>query len=50
MIKFGNLLIHIYAEVSPDIVYRIAKERAEGDIRNITSKLLIAVLDRGHDP
>ncbi len=50
MIKFRNLLIHIYAEVSPDIVYRIAKERAEGDIRNIASKVLKTALDRGYDP
>jgi len=50
MIKFRNLLIHVYAEVSPNIVYRIAKERAEGDIRNIASKVLKAALDRGYDP
>jgi len=30
MIKFRNLLIHVYVGVSPNIVYRIAKERSKG--------------------
>ncbi|MFQ6075107.1 MAG: DUF86 domain-containing protein [Candidatus Bathyarchaeia archaeon] len=50
MIKFRSLLIHVYTKVSPDIVYRIAKERAERDIKNIAGKILKAALDRGVDP
>ncbi len=50
MIRFRNLLIHVYADVSPDIVYRIAKERAGEDIKNIAGKILKAALDRGFDP
>jgi uncharacterized protein YutE (UPF0331/DUF86 family) len=50
MIKFRNLLIHVYAKVSPDIVYRIAKERAERNIKSIAGKILKAAIDRGYDP
>jgi len=35
MIRFRNLLIHVYAKVSPSIVYKIAKERAERNVKNI---------------
>jgi uncharacterized protein YutE (UPF0331/DUF86 family) len=50
MIKFRNLLIHVYARVSPDIVYRIAKERAEKDIKSIAGKILKTAMDKGYDP
>ncbi|MGB9740251.1 MAG: HepT-like ribonuclease domain-containing protein [Candidatus Bathyarchaeales archaeon] len=33
MIRFRNLLIHVYAKVSPGLVYKIAKESAERDIK-----------------
>lgn len=50
MIRFRNLLIHVYAKVSPDIVYKLAKERAERDIKHIAGRVLKAALDRGFDP
>lgn len=50
MIRFRNLLVHTYAKVSPSVVYGIAKERAEGEIKNIAGRILKAALDRGHNP
>jgi uncharacterized protein YutE (UPF0331/DUF86 family) len=50
MIRFKNLLIHVYARVSPSIVYKIAKESAGRDIRTITGKIISAARARGYDP
>lgn len=50
MIKFRNLLIHVYAKVSPNIVYKIAKERGKRDIQNIAGKILKAAKAKGRDP
>lgn len=50
MIRFRNLLIHVYAKVSPSIVYKIAKERAERDVKNTARKIISAARDRGYDP
>lgn len=50
MIRFRNLLIHVYAKISPSLVYKIAKENAERDIKKITGKIIGAARDRGFDP
>jgi len=50
MIRFRNLLIHVYAKISPSIVYKIAKERAEKDIKDIAGKIIKEARDRGYDP
>jgi len=50
MIRFRNLLIHIYAKVSPAVVYEIAKERGERDIRNIAGKMINIAKAKGYDP
>jgi uncharacterized protein YutE (UPF0331/DUF86 family) len=50
MIRFRNLLIHVYAKVSPGLVYKIAKESAERDIKKITGKIIGAARARGYDP
>jgi len=50
MIRFRNLLIHVYAKVSPSLVYKIAKESAERDIKKITGKIIRAARARGYDP
>ena len=49
MIRFRNLLIHIYAKVSPAVVYEIAKERGERDIRNIAGKMISVARSKGYD-
>jgi len=49
MIRFRNLLIHVYAKVSPSIVYKIAKESSERDVRNVASKIIDAAKARGYD-
>ena len=50
MIRFRNLLIHVYAKVSPTIVYEIAKESSERDIRNVAGKIIDTAKSRGYDP
>lgn len=50
MIRFRNLLIHVYAKVSPNIVYEISKERGKRDIRNIAGEIIKAAKAKGHDP
>lgn len=50
MIRFRNLLIHVYAKVSPSIVYRIAKERGKRNIHNIAVQIIKAAKERGYDP
>jgi uncharacterized protein YutE (UPF0331/DUF86 family) len=39
MIGFRNLLVHIYPKINPKIVYQVAKDEAERDLRMIASKL-----------
>ena len=50
MIRFRNLLIHVYAKVIPSLVYKIAKESAERDIKKIAGKIIGAAKARGYDP
>ena len=50
MIRFRNLLIHVYAKVSPSIVYEIAKERGKKDIQNIAGKIIKTAKAKGCDP
>ena len=50
MIRFRNLLIHVYAKVSPTTVYKIAKESSERDVRNLAGKIIDAARARGYDP
>lgn len=50
MIRFRNLLIHVYAKVSPSIVYRIAMERAERDVKKIAGRIASVAMKRGFDP
>jgi len=50
MIKFRNLLVHVYAKVSPDMIFDIAKNRAKQDIQNIAGKIVEAATARGFDP
>lgn len=50
MIRFRNLLIHVYAKVSPSIVYELAKERGKRDIQNIAGKIIKAAKAKGYDP
>lgn len=50
MIGFRNLLVHVYSKVSPGIVYRIAKDRAERDIKRIAGKIASEATKRGFDP
>lgn|GEM_PF-6281648 len=50
MIRFRNILVHVYAKVSPSIVYRIAMERAERDLRRIAQGIASVAMRRGFDP
>jgi len=50
MIRFRDLLIHVYAKVSPSIVYEIAKERGKKDIQNIAGKIIKTAKAKGCDP
>jgi uncharacterized protein YutE (UPF0331/DUF86 family) len=50
MIRFRNLLVHVYAKVSPNVVYDIAKNRAKRDIQNIAGKIIKAANTKGFDP
>jgi len=50
MIRFRNLLIHVYAKISPSIVHKIAKESAERDIKKIAGKIIRAARAKGYDP
>jgi uncharacterized protein YutE (UPF0331/DUF86 family) len=39
MIGLRNLLVHVYPKVNPEIVFQVAKDEAEKDLRMIASKL-----------
>jgi uncharacterized protein YutE (UPF0331/DUF86 family) len=39
MIGPRNLLVHVYPKVDPKIVFNIAKNEAERDLRMVASKL-----------
>nr|MDO8082698.1 DUF86 domain-containing protein [Candidatus Freyarchaeota archaeon] len=39
MIGLRNLLVHIYPKVNPEIVFQVAKNEAERDLRMVASKL-----------
>ncbi|MEX2724444.1 MAG: DUF86 domain-containing protein [Candidatus Freyarchaeota archaeon] len=39
MIEFRNLMVHVYPRVDPKIVFHIAKNEAERDLRMVASKL-----------
>lgn len=39
MIGFRNLLVHVYPKINPQIVFQVAKDEVERDLRMIASKL-----------
>nr|MDO8082693.1 DUF86 domain-containing protein [Candidatus Freyarchaeota archaeon] len=39
MIGLRNLLVHVYPKVKPEIVFQVAKDEAEKDLRMVASKL-----------
>ncbi|RLG49356.1 MAG: hypothetical protein DRN96_09760 [Thermoproteota archaeon] len=50
MIGFRNLLVHQYARVSVEEAYRIAREEAERDIREVLKAVLKKAREAGVDP